>query len=331
MAAAARSSAVFKRAASTAAQVLRHQNFSSAAAAADIHRPGDFYCDDSEGEESAVYQHTLKFQRPSTIKQHQLLHNSVSLIGKIDYPFKRVNTKNGSFGVHTLLSVSGSSQSRSSFKVMLKMWDEMAEVSMEHLKSNDLVYVWGHLGSYIKTDENGKHKMRYQVYVKEINFVTPDVQALATPEFQKKESRGFGDPVFYSSLAPYDHYIWLIIGTNGILRHELNYELARKILQQFAALDDVLNHLTLFLALNQNAWLPSEDELENYRNRIQLWQIFLASPFEWMDFRKSKINPKYPDFKNRDTGEVLWLRTDDPPWIKRQLDILDSRFSYESF
>ncbi|KAH0680485.1 hypothetical protein KY285_021512 [Solanum tuberosum] len=263
-AAAARSSAVFKRAASTAAQVLRHQNFSSAAASADIHRQGDFYCDDSEGEESAVYQHTLKFQRPSTIKQHQLLHNSVSLIGKIDYPFKRVNTKNGSFGVHTLLSVSGSSQSRPSFKVMLKMWDEMAEVSMEHLKSNDLVYVWGHLGSYTKTDENGKHKMRYQVDVKEINFVTPDVQALAIPEFQKKESRG-------------------------------------------------------------------EDELENYRNRIQLWQIFFASPFEWMDFRKSKVNPKYPDFKNRDTGEVLWLRTDDPPWIKRQLDILDSRFSYESF
>lgn len=116
MAAAACSSAVFKRAASTAAQILRHQHFSSAAAAAEIHRPGDFYCDDSEGEESAVYQHTLKFQRPSTIKQLQLLHNSVSLIGKIDYPFKRVNTKNGSFGVHTLLSVSGSSQSRPSFK-----------------------------------------------------------------------------------------------------------------------------------------------------------------------------------------------------------------------
>lgn len=29
-----------------------------------------------------------------------------------------------------------------------------------------------------------------KVDVKEINFVTPDVQALATPEFQKKESRG---------------------------------------------------------------------------------------------------------------------------------------------
>lgn len=259
--AAASSSAVLKRAATTAGELLRRQHFSSVVA---IHRPRDFYCDDSEGEESAVYQHTLKFQRPSTLKQHQLLHNSVSLIGKIDCPFKRANTKNGSFGVYTLLSVSASSQFRPSFKVMLKMWGAMAEVSMEHLKWNDLVYVCGQLGSYTKTDKNGKHKMRFQVDVKEINFVTPDVQASATPEFEKKESGG-------------------------------------------------------------------EDEWEKYQKRIQLWQIFFASPFEWIDFRKSKVNPQYPDFKNRDTGEVLWLREDDPPWIKRQLDILDSRFPYESF
>lgn len=90
-------------------------------------------------------------------------------------------------------------------------------------------------------------------------------------------------------------------------------------------------YICFFELVNSFLAFSGEDELENYRNRIQLWQIFFASPFEWMDFRKSKVNPKYPDFKNRDTGEVLWLRTDDPPWIKRQLDILDSRFSYESF
>ncbi|KAJ8538038.1 hypothetical protein K7X08_014578 [Anisodus acutangulus] len=257
--------AAFKRAASSAGQILRHRHFSSSSAA-EIHRPWDFYCDDSssEGEESAVYQHALKFQRPSTIKQHQFLHNSVSLIGKIDCPFKKINTTNGSFGLHTLLNVSATSQSRPSFKVMLKMWDEMAEVSMEHLKPKDLVYVSGHLGSYTKADENGKQRMRYEVVVKEINFVTPDVQASTSPEIQKKESEG-------------------------------------------------------------------EDELEKYRNRIQLWQIFFASPYEWMDFRKGKVNPKYPDFKHKDTAEALWLRTDDPPWIKRQLDILDSRLVYQSF
>ncbi|CAN4122740.1 unnamed protein product [Withania somnifera] len=262
MAAAARSiAAVFKRAASSAAQFLRHHSSSSEAA---IHRPRNFYCEDIEGEESVVCQHALKFQRPSTIKKQQVLHNSISLIGRIDYPFKRVNTRNGSFGLHTILSVSASSQFRPSLKVMLKMWDEMAELSMEHLKSKDLVYVWGHLGSYTKTDENGKHKMRYEVYVKEINYVTPDIQAAATPEFEKKESGG-------------------------------------------------------------------EDQEEKYRNRIRLWQIFFASPYEWIDFRKGKAYSKHPDFKHRDTAEVLRLRTDDPPWIKRHLDSLDSRFTYRGF
>ncbi|KAM3304831.1 protein OSB1, mitochondrial isoform X1 [Capsicum chacoense] len=266
-AAAVRSLSKFKRAISSAAQILQHRHFSSAdAATAVINPPGNFYYDDSEGEESAVYQHTLKFQRPSTIKQQRVLHNSVSLIGKIDLPFRRVNTRNGAFGVHTFLSVSASSQFRPSFKVMLKMWDEMGEVSMEHLKPKDLIYVWGHLRSYTKIDENGKHRMRHEVDVKEINFVTPRVQASATPEFEKKEPGGTG-----------------------------------------------------------------EDKEEKHRNRIRLWQIFFASPYEWMDFRKDKVNPKHPDFKNRDTGEVLWLRTDDPPWIKRQLDILDSRFAYKSF
>ncbi|XP_016491024.1 protein OSB1, mitochondrial isoform X1 [Nicotiana tabacum] len=259
-AAAARSLSIFKR----AAQFRRHQHFSSSSAA--NHGPWDFYYGDSEGEESAVYQHALKFQRPSTIKQHQVLHNSVSLIGKIDSPFRRINTTNGAFGLHTFLNVSASSHSRPSFKVMLKIWDEMAEVSMEHLKPKDLVYVWGHLKSYMKTDENGKRMMRHEVVVKEINFVTPDFQASACPELEKKESGG-----------------------------------------------------------------TDEDELEKYRNRIHLWQIFFASPYEWMDFRKSKVNPKYPDFKHRDAGEVLWLRTDDPPWIKRQLEILDSRFVYPGF
>lgn len=50
-----------------------------------------------------------------------------------------------------------------------------------------------------------------------------------------------------------------------------------------------------------------------------------------MDFRKGKVNPKHLDYKNRDIGEVLWLRTDNPPWIKWYLDILDSRFTYKSF
>lgn len=41
-------------------------------------------------------------------------------------------------------------------------------------------------------------------------------------------------------------------------------------------------------------------------------------------------NPKYPDFKHKDTGEALWVEGRyNPSWVKSQLAILDSRM--ESF
>ncbi|CAK7346488.1 unnamed protein product [Dovyalis caffra] len=60
------------------------------------------------------------------------------------------------------------------------------------------------------------------------------------------------------------------------------------------------------------------------------WQAFFANPLEWWDNRKDKRNPKYPDFKHKDTGEALWVEGRyNPPWVKSQLDILDERM--ESF
>ena len=67
--------------------------------------------------------------------------------------------------------------------------------------------------------------------------------------------------------------------------------------------------------------------LERYRNRLHLWQVFFSSPYEWWDNRKGKVNPKLPDFKHKDTGEVLWLSPNDPPWIKKQLQLLDSKMA----
>lgn len=62
----------------------------------------------------------------------------------------------------------------------------------------------------------------------------------------------------------------------------------------------------------------------------ELWQAFFANPVDWWDNRKTKKNPKYPDFKHKDTGEALWVEGRyNPSWVKSQLAILDSRM--ESF
>ncbi|XP_043721852.1 protein OSB1, mitochondrial-like [Telopea speciosissima] len=58
----------------------------------------------------------------------------------------------------------------------------------------------------------------------------------------------------------------------------------------------------------------------------ELWQAFFANPMDWWDNRKNKRNPKYPDFKHKHTGEALWVEAKyNPPWLKSQLAILDSR------
>ncbi|KAL5071944.1 hypothetical protein RYX36_022831 [Vicia faba] len=62
-------------------------------------------------------------------------------------------------------------------------------------------------------------------------------------------------------------------------------------------------------------------------NQLHLWQVFFASPNEWWDNRKTKLNPNSPDFRHKDTGEALWLSKHNPPWVTRQLELLDSKFA----
>jgi len=58
-----------------------------------------------------------------------------------------------------------------------------------------------------------------------------------------------------------------------------------------------------------------------------MWQVFFADPSEWHDDRKRKKSPKHPDFRHKSTGEALWLHPSDPPWVKQQLEVLDSKLS----
>lgn len=146
---------------------------------------------------------------------------------------------------------------------MLKMWEKMAEVSIIHLKPNDLIYVWGDLNSYGRTDNDGKHKIFHEVDVKEINYVSQNAKG---PVFEQTKTMDF----------------------------------------------------------------QGEDYRERKRKRLLLWQAFFVNPHEWNDYRKTKHNPKAPDFKHKSTGEALWINPEDPPWISKQLKFIDSVISGHS-
>ncbi|PIA52331.1 hypothetical protein AQUCO_01000295v1, partial [Aquilegia coerulea] len=66
-------------------------------------------------------------------------------------------------------------------------------------------------------------------------------------------------------------------------------------------------------------------------DHLYLWQVFFVSPHEWWDNRKNKKNPRSPDFKHKDTGETLWLSPTDPPWVRRQLQLHDSRMEEQGY
>ncbi|XP_020238246.1 protein OSB1, mitochondrial isoform X2 [Cajanus cajan] len=204
---------------------------------------------------SAVYRHALKFQRPATIWWTPRLENTASFIGSVTREPVRVNTRNGRFGVYTLLNVRRSNQSNSSyFRVFLMMWNSVAELASEHLQANDFIYVSGCLESYTKPDANGNLRLNYKLNVKKFEFVAQSNQG-----HKKLES------------------------------------------------------------------VEVEAGVRSNQKRLYLWQVFFANPNEWWDQRKRKLNPKQPDFKHKDTGEVLWLSNYDPPWVQRQLQLLDSK------
>ncbi|KAF6142360.1 hypothetical protein GIB67_023385 [Kingdonia uniflora] len=59
------------------------------------------------------------------------------------------------------------------------------------------------------------------------------------------------------------------------------------------------------------------------------WKELLEKPNDWLDNRKIKVNPKYPDFEHRDSGKTLWLN-EAPKWVLSKVDVLEFHQSEDS-
>ncbi|XP_042409503.1 protein OSB1, mitochondrial-like isoform X1 [Zingiber officinale] len=124
------------------------------------------------GRESIVYKQSM-FRRPSTVDRETVypLRRSCSLIGTVVLAPR----KSDRFCplVYTFLEVEGPSISStpSKFKILLKMFGRLAEISFKHLKVDDFIYVRGPLSSYEKLNINGQLENMYKVVVKDLNFV----------------------------------------------------------------------------------------------------------------------------------------------------------------
>lgn len=92
---------------------------------------------------------------------------------------------------------------------------------------------------------------------------------------------GLSDPFFFSSLAHNDHYIWLIFGTNGILRHELKYELAQTFLLTILLLWTLCWNIWHWMLDSPPVLRSSIKTLSRATHRRRLWcakTFFSAKP-----------------------------------------------------
>ncbi|KAL5218614.1 hypothetical protein ABZP36_019298 [Zizania latifolia] len=215
--------------------------------------------------ESVAYRMSM-LRAPPVVRREGLLRNSCSLIGRLVAPVRPFDGSSGELCMaYTFLSVS-SSLSSSNFCMTLQFKGKLANVSLMHLKQNDLVYVSGILKSYHKVHASGEQYVLYKILVTELNYVLDQNRR---PENDKSSS----DKASVLSTS------------NEILTEK------------------------------------------RYIDRLRLWQVFFASPYEWWDNRQSKPYFRCPDFKHKDTHEKLWLRPDDPPWVRRQLELLDQEMA----
>ncbi|XP_039139564.1 protein OSB1, mitochondrial-like [Dioscorea cayenensis subsp. rotundata] len=230
--------------------------------------------------ESIAYRRSM-LRRPETVSLRHLPLNSCSLIGSVARHLKPYGGGYQGFGVYTFLDVKPSSlqSSCSSFQILLEFKEKLAEISLKHLKPNDLIYVQGCLTSYEKVDASGSHEIFHKVVVKDLSYITVNTQNKMT---QKPEAPGEND-------------------------------LARDIA-------DATNENT-----PSSQFAPNDEK--DHRDRLHLWQIFFANPHEWWDNRKRKLYPRAPDFKHKDTKECLWLDPNDPPWVRKQLELYDSKMA----
>ncbi|PON95016.1 Single-stranded DNA-binding protein [Trema orientale] len=102
------------------------------------------------------------------------------------------------------------------------------------------------------------------------------------------------------------------------------------VVQQLNFVEKSFSSGTLYDRGGSDSTIPARKLGNNAANSDEtveeLWQAFFANPVDWWDNRKTKRNPKYPDFKHKDTGEALWIEGRyNPPWVKAQLAILDTR------
>lgn len=170
--------------------------------------------------------------------------------------------------------------------ITLTFWDELAETAVQHLKKSDRVYVSGYLRLQ-KTDGEDDKAQKFEVIATTLNLV-------------EKRFPYSSQQVVVNKNTPYED-----ISEQTVVNKDPPFQYKKAVVK--------------FSTSGKNVQ-------EDAASIVSLWRAFFASPLEWWDHRKNKLNPRIPDFEHKDTGQGLWIYSRlNPLWVRSQLAVLDSR------
>ncbi|KAI5079002.1 hypothetical protein GOP47_0006673 [Adiantum capillus-veneris] len=66
-----------------------------------------------------------------------------------------------------------------------------------------------------------------------------------------------------------------------------------------------------------------QQQQQQEQQHEELWKDLFSNPSQWWDYRRSKTNARYPDFRHKTSKQVLWLNNKlKPVWVDSRLPTL---------
>ncbi|MBA0782217.1 hypothetical protein Gotri_003076 [Gossypium trilobum] len=275
-----------------------------------------------------------EWPRPSKIPYQPKAANSVTLSGYINMPVQFEAASDGKFWAGTVISQNPTYDSPPLW-IPIIFEGDLAHTAAFHLKENDHVYIDGQLTADPPSNAT-RNQASVQVMVRAINFVdesSPKTKSIASVK-TKRTSR-HSDSTGKDAEPAANTWRDLLDNPKEWMdyrEHKLNGSVKPKY-PDFKRKDGVHS---LWLNSAPQWVIPKLEGLKFDIPKVKppkdlvegSWKDLVENPNKWWDNRLEKINgklkEKYPDFKHKETGKVLWV-SDMPTWAESKLPPLNSK------
>ncbi|KMZ74586.1 hypothetical protein ZOSMA_125G00490 [Zostera marina] len=243
---------------------------------------------------------TPKLPKLTDIPYQAKVANAVQLIGKIAAPVDLKINDHGTSFASTVLLQEKTAKHSVFCKIPLVFMDDLADMAVWHLEENQTVYVTGQLssGDACSPEKIEEGSTYLEVVVDSISYVHDLKTTMEHTKRNTKEEAGLEN-------------------SDCSTTEQMN---------------DVLE--------SKQPIVDNKKSVKSVKSE-SFWKDFVDNPQQWIDCRISKkngfVNHNYPDFKDKNSKDVLWLNML-PLWVISKLDdlkfdILDakSRGSSTSF